>query len=220
MAKKAHIRDLSIFEDEKVLKQSLDEVRNNYRPYDPGSYLYNKLLTYAFEDKFSDEFIELVYVTLSAWNMNSRGAKLNEFTAFKDTIRNNKALINEFASIHIVTSESISALQDLRPLFMNLKLVADGKPPLVTFSKTLHFYLPDLIIPIDRRYTLNYFQGHTNLPTKLENQFTRFLMIESAYAQFAEGKELSIHLDKNWNRNIPKLLDNMVIGYIRIHDKN
>ena len=108
MGKKATIRDLSVFEDEKVLKQSLDEVRNNYRPYDPGSYLYNQILRYTFAEKFSEEFVELVYVTLSAWNMNSRGAKLNEFASFKETILDNKTLFEKFKNVNI---EKIEAIQ-------------------------------------------------------------------------------------------------------------
>jgi len=70
---------------------------------------------------------------------------IQNLSVFEDGNVLKQALIKDFANIHIEMREAIPALQELRQLFMNLKLVADGKPPLVTFSKTLHFYLPDLV---------------------------------------------------------------------------
>jgi len=72
------MNNLNIFlEENGLLDKSLKEVKDNYRPLDPGWYLYRKIcLEKDINKKFEDEFIELVYVTLSAWNMNSRGAKL------------------------------------------------------------------------------------------------------------------------------------------------
>lgn len=115
--------------------------------------LYNKLITYH-GDKFNRDFIELVYVTLDAWNMNSRGAKLLEFGKFENSILDNKNLLLKLKKFNIRNIEL--AFDDLHELFNKLKLV-ETKAPLVTFTKTLHFMLPELVVPIDRKYTLSFF---------------------------------------------------------------
>ena len=70
----------------------LDNVNRVYRPLSPAIYLYNKLITYH-GDKFNRDFIELVYVTLDAWNMNSRGAKLLEFGKFENSILGKRSIM-------------------------------------------------------------------------------------------------------------------------------
>ena len=117
------MRRLSFSKEE--ISKYLTEVRENYRPFDPGWYLYNKLLSE--NEKFKDEFIELVYVTLSAWNMNSRGAKLSEFSIFKKSILNNKDKLQNLSQLKIEKLSEVqfnSVLQDLELLFNNLTLVA------------------------------------------------------------------------------------------------
>ena len=83
--------DLSVFAEEKDLQVYLNRTKEYYRPHDPGSYLYNKIFEFKFSQKFSEDFIELLYVTLSAWNMNSRGAKLSDFSVFSESIKEHKS---------------------------------------------------------------------------------------------------------------------------------
>jgi hypothetical protein len=89
------MKNLEIFNNENLLEKALVITEKNYRPYDSGWYLY-KLVSQYDKNKYSHEFIELVYVTLSAWNMNSRGAKLNDFDLFKESIIKNKILLEYF----------------------------------------------------------------------------------------------------------------------------
>lgn len=66
-----------IMSNKDLLEKIIDLTRKEYRPFDPGSYLYRLMLSKRNEvDIFSDEYLELVYTTLIAWNMNGRGAKL------------------------------------------------------------------------------------------------------------------------------------------------
>ena len=206
---------LAPFEEESVLKNCLDETKIQYRPYDPGFYLYNLLLKNDYKNKFDKEFIELVYVTLSAWNMNSRGAKLNDIEEFESSIIENRAIFDKIYDKTILDLRSKEIEDCLYKLFNDLKLVASNKPPLVTFSKTMHFFLPDLIVPIDRKYTLNYFYKRGDIPKEKEKQFKIFFEVEAIYSDFVNGHNLEKYIDNVWNRNVPKVLDNMVIGYIR-----
>jgi len=161
-----------------------------------------------------------VYVTLSAWNMNSRGAKLQDFEVLKKSIIKSKKTFHDLSAYTLKDMNNQIARELLEKLFNNLYLVAEGKPPLVTFSKTMHFFLPDLIGPIDRTYTMRFFYNNTNVPSSITNQFKRFMDIEIEYCNLAKEFKLSKYKDKVWNRTIPKIVDNMIIGYLRSKGRN
>ena len=207
--------DMSVFDKKKELQKALNYTLEHYRPHDPGSYLYNKIFEFKFSQKFSEDFIELLYVTLSAWNMNSRGAKLSDFSVFSESIKEHKSDFKKLEHQKIQDLEKNKEI--IKDLFDNLKVVDEGKPPLVTFSKTLHFILPDLIAPIDRRYTLRFFYGKNTEScfSSKEKQFEVFWHIETEFSKYTQKNDLNSYVDKNgWNRSIPKIMDNAVIGYI------
>jgi len=220
--------NLNIFlENENLIDMALKEVKINYRPYDPGNYLYREICKEKdINRKFEDKFIELIYVTLSAWNMNSRGAKLSDFEDFKDSLKINK---NQVLNLSKYRMEKIQEIEFemltkiLEHLFNNLKLVGKNKnnnekPRLVTFSKTMHFLLPDLIMPIDRKYTLKFFYNNVSINPKLNLQFQKFLHIFKECSNFALKSKLNLKLDDNWNQNVPKIIDNIIIGYSKINN--
>lgn len=197
----------------------LQETDTGYRKLDPGSYLYDMVLEYKYDDKFCHKFIELVYVTLAAWNMNSRGAKLSEYTDFENTILENKESFDSLRNSQIKDLNETD-YEILRYLFLNLKLVA-SKTPLVTFSKAMHFFLPETIGPIDRQYTLNFYKGNTNIPNEIDKQFKLFKNIHQMYTDFAANVELSQYIQTvGWNRSEPKVIDNIIIGYQKLHSQN
>jgi hypothetical protein len=125
---------------------------------------------------FSDEYIELIYIILISWNMNSRGAKLAEYDVFCDSIRSNKEVIYRLQDQNLETAKIDTIKKYLWKLFENLSLVAPGKPKFVTYTKTFHFLFPELFPPMDRAYTLKFYYGHTNLPKKDERQFKKPLI--------------------------------------------
>lgn len=70
-----------------LITRALEKTSKEYRPLDPGWYLYKKVCQETdLSRRFTDAFNELVYVTLVAWNMNSRGAKLAEWGSFRSSI--------------------------------------------------------------------------------------------------------------------------------------
>ena len=80
----------------------------------------------------------------------------------------------------------------------------------------MHFILPELIGPIDRRYTITFFDGYQHIDKDKESQFFQFMQIHTKYAAFAKKVDLSNYIDKDsWNRSIPKIIDNIIIGYIK-----
>ena len=215
MASKSMMKSLDCFLDSTILETSLARTREEYRPFDPGSYLYHQILDWKAENKFTHNFIELVYVTLAAWNMNSRGARLSDFKTFCSSLLAQKKVMEKLEGFRLRSLEKTEIQETLEKLFLDLVLVDKGKPPLVTFSKTLHFFFPELIGPIDRTYTLNFFYGHTNIPKSLDGQYRRFIDIELEFARFAGAISLSGYKDRIWNTTVPKVIDNAIIGWMK-----
>jgi hypothetical protein len=213
------MNNLDWFEKENNLKKVIDYNEKNYRTYDPGRILYRFVLKYK-GDKYSDEFIELIYATLIAWNMNSRRAKLNNFNAFKKSIIDNKYLMKKLSNKSLVDIKDENVVYILSKLFINLKLVdKTKKSTLVTFSKFIHFYFPELIVPIDRTYTCKYFGG--SIPEDNRGQLKKFFDIENEFSKYRQkmNKTLKKYKNESWNLCINKIMDNMVIGYIQIKYK-
>lgn len=210
----------------------LDKTNDKYRRYDPGLYLYKKTMKYEFESKFHEEFIELSYVTLAAWGMASRGASLKEFDSFKKSITDYQSVFNKLGNYRI---ENISnAFSLLHELYNKLE-ISNTNTKIVAFSKLMHFFLPNLVAPIDRRYTLNFFYygidewmdnfyGKNNKSVYIskneDRQWERFVEIEKYFSEFT-ARNINIlekNINKNnWNQNIPKILDNLIIGRILTH---
>jgi len=196
----------------KGIKGNLKKYEKTYRLYDPAMYLYKLILDYK-GNRFSDEFIELVYTTLKAWNMDSRAAKLSSFVKFKNSILQNKRTIKQLFPYKLgkLNENKVEfVLSEARSLFRDLVLVAKGKPKLVTYSKALHFFIPHLFMPIDRRYTLSHFSCNQNLQN---NSIFVFEKVFREFNEFANKYDLSIYIDNNRHRNIPKIIDNMIIGH-------
>jgi hypothetical protein len=192
----------------------LQYTKTHYRPYDPGQYLYN-LVTDFPDDKFSDKFIELIYTTLVSWNMNQRGAKLSDFEIFKQSILDNKQYIQKLEEYTIEKLANVNLIeQEIKSLLTNLELVAKGKPKLVTFSKTLHYFLPNLLMPIDRSYTLIFFYKNTDFKKDNISQLQIYFDIFEEFRQFASRINYEQCIDTYWNKNIPKMIDNIIIAYI------
>ena len=207
------------FPEKETIKSCLDKTTSDYRSLDPGRYLYGLVMDNHVKDRFSTDYIELVYTTLKSWNMDSRGARLSDFSTFTKIIRKYKSYFDLLLSAN-ADCPAEKYRQPLNLLFEKLELTK-GTSPLVTFSKTMHFFLPDLIAPIDRKYTLSFFKKNHRWTFRDENsQFSVFMDIQNAYYFFAHKHKLEEYLDDKWNRNIPKIMDNLVIGYKLSHNKS
>ncbi|MDR1919801.1 MAG: hypothetical protein LBQ65_09185, partial [Tannerellaceae bacterium] len=106
---------------------------------------------------------------------------------------------------------------EIDTLFKRLELVPIGKPKLVAFSMTMHCFLPNLLMPINRTHTLKFFYGNTYLPADDEEQIKIYKNI------FEEIREFSTTLTpkedylkpNGWSRNVPKLIDGIIISSVK-----
>lgn len=203
----------ALISSKNIIEKSITYTQTKYRPYDPGLFLYNLVLESA-KDNFTNKSIELVYTTLIAWNMNTRKASLSNFKSFKESILKNKHLILsllQFRIENLTENDKYTVLSILNQLFNKLDLT-QTKSRLVTFSKTMHFFLPNLVVPIDRKYTLNFFYNGTNI--NLNHEFRYFKDSFEKFIELAQKVDFDQYYDKKWNRNIPKMIDNTIIGFM------
>lgn len=155
---KKFFRDFeSLFGDDGFFKECIE-----YAVKKSSEELYKAILNFSFQEKLSDDFISLVYETLKAWNMNSRGAKLAEFNDFSKSVID---AYDEIKKLHKYTIKDFANNPDIfntfEILFAELHLT-QTKTKLVTFSKTMHFFFPPLLfLLIERIRWISFMGKHT-----------------------------------------------------------
>jgi len=208
---------LSVIRTKKEIVELSNDTEKHYRKSTVE--LYDEVLHLTPQKKFTEDGLILIYKTLKAFNMDSKGAKLSELSDFKKSLKNHSDTIQSLTKYRLEkVKETDDNLKDtIGSLFDNLKLVKTNSR-LVTFSKTMHFLLPHLFMPIDRKYTLKFFHKTYMANKDMETQKRCFFGVFEYFRQFAhEHKEyLEKQVDDNsrWNRNIPKIIDNIIIGYM------
>lgn len=197
----------------KVIETKIVTFDQKYR-VGPSLYFYEKVLSCRKDNRNINQFlhnennIEYLYSALLAWDMNSRGAKMKYFTDFKQAIINNSKYFTEIEknanNIFDVNIDSI--LECFTNIYKNLEIM-DTDSKLVSTSKLLHFLFPDLMMPMDRTNTLQYFYGNTGESLK------RFLEIfKFAYSIAKENINWENIVGKTkWNTSVPKIIDNAII---------
>jgi hypothetical protein len=210
------------FTESRITKY-LDKVETRYRCWDAGWYLYRRLMQGGM-NRFSTDYLEMAYVLLKAWGMDSRGARLASFDDFKRSIKDSKTEILKLSRLRIEEVDSFktgSVHETLKHLFGSLKLVKNKKPKFVSFAKAMHFLCPDLVPPMDRKYTLGYFGQNQYALQDNERQFQLFIKIMEQYRLFNRKHPLAKRVDKQsrWNLNLPKVCDNIIIGHYLLKEK-
>lgn len=164
----------------------------------------------------NDNFLTLAYRTLEEWDMNKRGAKLASFPKFKRSVQIYKDQLSKLYGYKLY-DDIFDDLSTIKPIiekiFCNL-VVMESKRKIVGVSKALHFLLPDLIMPIDSKYTMTAFYGYNKYSSSPKKEFETFWDIIQSTYEITERLELSSS-DANgdlWKQSVPKLIDNAIIG--------
>jgi hypothetical protein len=168
----------------------------------------------------NDDFCSKLYTTLEAWDMNKRGAKLNDFEIVRESIRQHEPYLidlykNKLDSIHSLEDKNAQKIiGDLEFVFCHLEIMK-SKRRIVGVSKAMHFLLPDLVMPVDSTYTMPYFYGSNKYSEKAEKEFRDYLDIFTRTHRITNSLQLTNSDVKGgeWNTSIPKLIDNAIIGF-------
>jgi hypothetical protein len=171
----------------------------------------------------NDHFCRKLYSTLEAWDMNKRKAELNDFEIVRKSIQQHEPYLvdlykNKLESIGEENAQTI--IRDLEFVFCHLETMK-SKRRIVGVSKTMHFLLPDLVMPVDSTYSMPYFYGTNRYSPKAEREFQMFLDIFTKTRRITNTLQLT-NKDadgEKWNTSIPKLIDNAIIGFDRTFEK-
>ena len=184
-------------------------------------YFHMKVISIIRASKYEDlfdktSFFEYIYATLATWGMDRLGGgpRLVKFDEFSNQIVNNKERfieLSKFKLNEIKDSEQEFIIKKLAILFDNLKIMLNEKK-LVGVSKLIHHLLPDLVPPIDGKYTLSLFYGNNNYNS--QNEKEKFLEIFKQFIIICKTLNLTKDdLIRNWDTSIPKLIDNAIVGF-------
>jgi len=214
-------KTLTLNSREELLEHA--EFVNKYYRLDGKGFLYYKKII-VFHKKYgdinkllgNDIFFEIMYETLKAWNMNQRGAKLKNLTDIKHSILNLKRDICELYDYELNTlreSQLEKILNKLKKIFLNLQPM-QSRTQIVGTSKLMHFLLPNLVMPIDRTYTLKFLSPNSNSWKDINAEFDEFKKVFLTFYKLAKRFNLTTHdtNDQTWNASVPKIIDNAIIG--------
>ncbi|MEM3870956.1 MAG: hypothetical protein QXE05_00100 [Nitrososphaeria archaeon] len=218
----------SLIKSKEVFKEYIKKYYDRKIDFPHSScYFHKKVLNMIRESEYDrlfndDLFLEFIYATLSAWGLDRMdgGARLVEFNDFKKSVLDNLNLLKELSLIKLneLSDEKKEEVKKrLAILFEKLK-VMETKSKLVGVSKALHHLLPDLVPPIDRKYTLNFFYERKFNPQIKGNEKEIFLEIFDYYHLICK-KLCEKDLEREWDTSIPKLIDNAIIGFVSEEQK-
>ena len=150
--------------------------------------------------------LEMLYATLVSWDMNSRGAKMRYFDGFRDNILACSSLLTEFeeAAKEFSTNQH-RLISRLESLYDKLSVMESGGK-LVSNAKLLHFLFPNVLMPMDRSNTLQYFYGNRS-----ESWHKYLEIIRLSFEIMVEADRWERYLDDRWNQTIPKVIDNAIL---------
>lgn len=180
----------------------------------PELYFYKRVIEEIRKNKLTvlfnkKEFIELLYVTLLAWGMNARGAKMKYFDDFRKNILVNKKYFISLSKYKLdkMSEKQFSNTKKLLGILYDRLSLMQTNSKLVSNSKMMHYLLPDLVMPMDGQNTLSFFFGNTGESKK------KFLEIIECTRCIVNKIDLSRFLDKDneWNTSVPKVIDNAII---------
>jgi len=151
--------------------------------------------------------------------MGNGGPKMQSFDTFRQSIELLKDKIAEAQNFDFreMNGHKWALLKDI---FERINVMASGTT-LVGNSKVMHHMLPNVVPPIDRKYTLSYLRGNTNVKNDLDYEWQLMKDIVSDFfipvgsdREFKSkaGDWIARQDEYPWDTSVLKIVDNLVIG--------
>ena len=167
-----------------------------------------------------DFVVEHVGYTLVAWGMEGQEAELPSRAEFFRRIKKQKDILVELEQYSIADLSCSKVVDKVCNAILDMKL-SETNSQVVAGAKALHHLLPNLLPPIDRRYTGNFFKlNHTHYSNKaqdgLEIVLDNFAQIYGILEkQHCKDYLSSLVCKTDWATSETKLIDNAIIGYVK-----
>ena len=104
------------------------------------------------------------------------------------------------------------------PIIRDLR-VGIGNTKIISGTKALHHLLPDLVPPIDREYTVQFFFKNKNaVQGDASKQRDAFLVMYAHFATISRTctDQIASRLNRGMNTSVTKAIDNAIVGYGRV----
>lgn len=160
------------------------------------------------DDKFLEDLREL----LVKWGMDSRMAKLVNIESFKTNIRR---LASDICSLEAFTildpkEKFLKVIPTVVDIIQKLE-INENYARVVVGTKALHHLLPDLIPPMDRKYTGRFFAWHRPYFQNRQPQILKEGL--SVFNSVAREVQPQLLVGPGWRTSSTKILDNAIVGY-------
>jgi hypothetical protein len=191
----------------------------------PSTHFHQRAITECQTRFLSDEHIEMVYATLVAWGMHRTGrggAKMPVYSVFHDSIIGVSKTLQKYKNTNIenVSESDISrVIAELSDICFGANAIKGSttNSKLVSASKILAHILPNLVPPMDRQYTVRFFnqrKPNSNLSLEEEQEFFEKTM-RCLWEFYQESEILNLLQPLVQNGSVcslPKLFDDLIIA--------
>ena len=205
----------------------------------PSVYFHQQCLRAAENEFLSSRHIEMLYATLVAWGMHRMGdpkvtkTKLTDWDEFRRSIVEQRAALEPFRGCRMLgvsEGDYSDAVAAMKPHYRTLTLSTSAATLVVNSKALFHMFL-EFIPPIDRQYTVRFFQRPperwrdskgkfriVNLPSDVEGQFDLFHRVCVDIKKLADRVEPTILEGERVTHGVtaPKALDNAIVNYVKI----
>lgn len=161
-----------------------------------------------------DEFCRRLHATLHSWGRSGCFPGLIGCQEIANAIRARTSELAELEQDFIddPALDVVEVGQAVWRLIESLDITT-GQSKIVSSTKTLHHLLRDLVVPIDRTYTQNFFELYNN-----EFQYSaqsKFSKMFAAFARIARdaGANRYVGTGEPWRTSRTKVIDNALIDF-------
>ena len=167
-------------------------------------------------------FLEYVYAVLPAWGMHRMGpqrAKVADFTSIVGALRRAAPALEQLWPLRITALDAEAAGYSAATAWDVISglQVSTSQTQIVAGSKFLHHLLPDLIPPIDRQYTFNFFTGRTMVASDKAAFLDWFPQLAMIGSQCREPIHDAMDRGGFMATGEAKIIDNAIMGFMQRH---
>jgi len=165
----------------------------------------------------SADFLISLRSTLQAWGLGVRRSRLAPDPEFDEAIRSVREQIEALDGLFIDDPGLRVDIGERLWRVIEALGVVDNRAKLVAGTKTLHHLLPDLVVPMDRRWTGMFFQLGSHEWQHPPNQHRTFLQAHRDLCEVARRAQPQQYVDgRGWRTSRTKILDNALIGFCKV----
>jgi hypothetical protein len=167
-------------------------------------------------------FADYSYAALATW---MGWQDLVPFDQFRDALPTFVSAVRDLGNISILDLEGEATEQTagkVAHLFSSIRLTTAKSQAVVAPSKLLHFISPNLLPPIDNRYTLRFVFGPTGKPSGYPpSELFHFVLATCVLIgkRTAPSVRQAVQSDPQRCPGHAKVIDNAIIGFMKLNRK-